>query len=205
MQAARVAAARSRGWRELRADRLERRGRLVIDTGNGFVYQAVRGTVWASGDPKNVLNELEVDAWMLVDYDVAFFARSKRTPTVADLDRLTERRQTRAAAARVKQEAQLRATPLRPVTLADTEGRRLPTVRQAAALILETGTITLKDQSLVFHLPAAKKFTQAQLDAVLVLRAAHEIVAPAVDSTSTKPLVERLPDTQVLADGGLLS
>jgi hypothetical protein len=102
--------------------------------------------------------------------------------------------------------------PRRTVTLADLEGRELPTVAAAAARVLElAGTLAIQDGRLVVERPERLSPNQQEHEqlehelrnCVHVLIAAADIVVKAVESSSKKALAERLPTKQVGAAGGI--
>jgi hypothetical protein len=88
----------------------------------------------------------------------------------------------------------------------------LPTIAAAAQRILDlAGTIEMRDGHLVIERPerfsdGGQEHEQLEAefnDAVRVLVAAGDVVLKAVQSTSKKPLSERLPDKQAAAGGGI--
>lgn len=217
----RIAAARKK-WPEIRE--LERRGRFVVDLRDGKVFEPLRVQVWPSGDPRGTINEHEVAAFAIENGDVVFFkSNTIGAQSVAELEQWQEDRAHLANRRREKAELEAETAERalaefrkaqRPsaVTLADVEGRELPSVRQAVEKILAAGgKLDVKDGRLVVQLPeqlapnqSAHEQAKAELmDCVKVLIAGGELVTEAVASRSKKTLVERLPDVQVLAGGGL--
>ena len=98
------------------------------------------------------------------------------------------------------------------MTLADLERRDLPTIRAAASTILDhAGNLGVRRGNLEIGLPERlapetgehDRLLPELLDASTVLLAAGSIVVGALESSSKKPLIERLPDVQVLAAGGV--
>ena len=219
---ARLAAARAhRVWREYTPEELTPRkfmrqtlyanpdGHLlapvrhdVIQTHRMEDGQTVGATVW---------NEGAACAFFVTEAGDVVVLEPAHIRSGVELD-LIERRQAwkRSDAELAEREFQ-RAQPLRPVTLADLEGRELPTIGEAAQAVLDArGTIEAHDGRLVVKLPerfapdrrADEKARRQALDAVRVLVAAGPLVVAAVESRSTKPLAHRLPDAHVLAAGG---
>jgi hypothetical protein len=223
----RVAAARAhRRWVELPAERLGREGRWFYDTASGRPYEPVRTQVWSADDPSLVeLNGHEVDAFVVQDGDVLFLRKSRTAVSIDDLRWLAQDRVEQAAKRRQEQAEQAEraerrrveyasAQPLAIVTLGDVEQRELPTVAEAARRILAApGTITTRDGRIVVELPTRlaqrdgdhDRLHAELADCVRVLVAARSVVVPALESSSRKPLLERLPDAHAAADGGLVA
>ena len=97
--------------------------------------------------------------------------------------------------------------------LSDLARRPLPTVREAAARIVDAhGKVEERDGRIV-SLPAQVSpdprredaAREPLLDAARVLVAAREIVVPALQSRSSKDLADRLPDLPIGIDGGVVA
>jgi hypothetical protein len=227
LQENRVAAARARrDWMEIPADRLGREGRWLYDTLSGRPYEPLRVQVWSADDPSlPELNAHAVDAFVVQDGDVLFLRKSTLAAHIEHLRWLARDRVEQAERRRQEQAEQAEQTerrraeyaaaqPLATVTLADVEGRELPTVSEAARRILAApGTIKPRDGRIVVELPsrlaqrdADHERPRAELgDCVRVLVAARGVVIPALESSSRRPLLDRLPDAQVAADGGIVA
>jgi hypothetical protein len=104
-----------------------------------------------------------------------------------------------AQAERAEQgKATLRAQPRRPITLAEIHGRTLPTIREAAAAILEVGQLAENDGRLAILVGDLSAREQKIRDAAFVLHSEQAVVTAALRSASKKPLVEQLPDRHAL-------
>jgi hypothetical protein len=227
-QARVIAARRFTGWREYQRDDLTPHGRFLATAAGDLLrpYRASPFVEQSHADGSNradVMNAGSATAFYLSEAGDVVVLEPAPFPTVELLGvRLAQRSHARKDADLHAREQQIRkraadreyraAQPLRPVLLADLHGRELPTVAQAARLIIDHGgTITAKADRIHVDLPerlapkaGADRALRAELlDCVRVLAAARDIVLPAVSSRSTKPLPDRLPDTHVLADGGL--
>jgi hypothetical protein len=114
--------------------------------------------------------------------------------------------------------AWLAAQPTRAMTLGDLEGRDLPTLAHAAAIVdFYGGRVELAEHGgFVVHLPdrlsqvngavagmVEQEARNKLRTAVHVLVAASAVVATELARPSREPIHERLPDTDVLAGGSV--
>jgi hypothetical protein len=114
--------------------------------------------------------------------------------TLHELQSIRAERAERAERDRAK----LRAAARRPITLADIHDRPLPTIREAAQIVLEAGEIHENDGRLVVLVGDLAAREQKIRDAALVLHAESAVVTEALRSASEKPLDELLPNRAAL-------
>lgn len=220
-----------RRWRALSPDEVQfrrfQRRDLVVETGRGpkgKVYMPMTEPVWPHGDTRTTLNE-DLIAAVIVGHDVvAFLAENDLgIATVGDFEQMQEdvayldsRREERKQATVDKHEAELRdfraKQPLTRVLLEDIEGRPLPTVRAAFESVRAAGgKFSVTGGRLAIDLPDAlapegnedAALRKPLLDACLVLAAAGDVVAAVLESSSSKNVLERMPDRAVDVAGGL--
>jgi hypothetical protein len=222
-----VEAARAhRGWIELGPDELEprRNGRFLAHAQLGKLFQPVSASPFTSlmGQDETphirVWNEGAICAFFVTE-DGEVVCLEPAPMSLAAFDLQEKQRDWRLSEQRLREtERQMvlrtfRANqPKRVTTVADVEGRSLPTIAAAAARVIGLGgTIDVRDGRLVVERP--EKFSNGTaeheeleaefLEAVRVLIAAGDIVINAAESTSKKELSTRLPDKHAAAGGGI--
>lgn len=228
-QAALVKAVRMRrDWLEIDIRTITVHGDKYVGSADGTLYELLPvGLTVARWDSHSVsfLNEHSVAAYIVKNDGTIEFLGPSTFKTVKAFEHHQEERAAKKAAqaeAKRRQEQTdrdardrfLASQPLQVATLADVEGRPLPTVRAAAALLLgsrceldvDRERLVVRWPALLSGAPETEKIERAALaGAVRVLLAAGDIVTGALSSRSAKDLLERLPDAQVAAGGGIVS
>jgi hypothetical protein len=213
---AKLRAARARWPQYPLADIEAIEGGYVVDRASGSLFQVVASEVLEALYPEAVSN---VSGFFVNEADELTFIRRADPGTLAELQQQREREQREQEQAR-EREAERRAEfiarqPQRPVTLEDLTGEPLPTLREAARLILDLGgEIKARGETLVITAPERlDEVHMIDLErreglrrACRVLAAAAPLVLAELERAGRKGLdVDRLPDAQVLAAGGVES
>jgi hypothetical protein len=199
------------GWLQAKAKDFTTVDGYFVDKGTKALYRRVPGNPLLGDDPAGAVSVYFVDGDALV---CLALAEPFSLPALQERNQAAEAEQARnserAAAERCKQ---LDRQPKRLVTLADLEGRELPTLRQAARVVLEEyrGRIEAKDGRLVISVPelltvpggwdastSEQVERQRVHDATRVLIAARDHVLQEINKRGR---LDQLRDVQVGADG----
>ncbi len=187
-------------------------GGLIVDKASGALFRIVRSEVLEAKD-----RAIDVAGFYVSeDNEPIFLRRAEGASTIDEHRWQQQQEQRQQEQAREREEAAhaafISSQPLLPVKLSDLEGQPLPTLREAAREIEASGG-QLKAESghLIISLPARlherplldQARRQELLRACRVLFVAGDVVAAELQTRGRKPLVERLPDAQVLAGGGV--
>jgi hypothetical protein len=224
-----AAARRHPGWREFNLNDLTVRdggfGAVYYETIDGELLERSRGNVFSISLRDDLQSAVYINEGETVGFTVTdegdVIPLQPAPLTITKLNLREARRRHRDTQRRIEKREdamalrEFRASqPTQPLTLADVEGTALPTVQNAASTLLGLGAkLTVRNGRLEIALPERlapagreqehQALRASALTAARVLLAAGDVVVGAVDSSSTKTLVERLPAVQVLAAGGI--
>jgi len=201
-------------WNELEAGDLEHvRDRLWRDKASGLLFTPILDSVLHAKFEQSGAGRVSFFT-VNTDGELTFFERPERGPqTIEELEEQDAARQRLRDEEEQRHRAYVAAQPRRLLTLAAVEGDdAMPTLRQAAATVIEHGgRLEAKDGELLIDVPerfAEDGFLDLSVKghvhkAARVVAAGRDVVLAELARESRKPLVDRLPDRQVLAAGGV--
>lgn len=196
-----------------------------LGSDGGHLYDRATGVVWvvAPGDPLHAKDPSSTAVELFTvrsDNTLVFLKKPQKAPfNITDLAQAAVERERLEAEQEREHARRLDRQPRSEITLADLQGRELPTIRRAAQLLVGDlrGSIKERHGRLVFAVPELlvrsgswgaaeqqKELRRQASDAAAVLVAAREVVLE--ELARGKQLdPERLPDVQAGADGGAVA
>ncbi len=203
-----------RYWPQISEEDLEVVGKYIADRASGVLYTRVAGLV----DYANRESNSGIRGFVATPdgSEIVFLQRPENSPaTVEELEQARQAAQAQEVREQKERQAWLRAQPTKVVTLSDLEGVALPTVREAAQMIVSCGGhIREVDGHLQLSLPERvsgagiagmfERETRAPyLAAARVLYAAENLVLQELQRGKGKLDPARLPDQHVLPNGAI--
>lgn len=188
------------GLIEIPRDELTDHGRRFVANAAGILFRITGADVESMH--RDELASVADAFFVSVDDRIVLLEKPKAGPrTVQEIEERQAAQERLVSEAQERADRHIRSTPVRPLTLADVRGVNLPTLRRAAEIVLEYGSIVAAGDSLRFDLHEAVMTDAGYLDAVEVLLAGRAVVLDAL--ASKNPDLSKLPDEQVLAGGGV--
>lgn len=200
-----ILAARKRSeWREFSLDSLTFEGKYVLVEEDDLVLEALKVPIWPGGDHRFAFNEHLVYGFFVNEAGGLVFLGQPEHGGPRSITMLRVKQKQREHVrkmAELDRKTALITTPILPVTLAELEGRDLPTLKAAADIVNESGKLEVVGDRLRVHLRVR---ADRELDAARVLYGAEQMVVDAIKSAERGKGKEiALPDVQVLAGGGV--
>jgi hypothetical protein len=202
LRQARIKAARGR-WPELDATQIKPlsgkkfRGK-VGDQASGAVYDVVGGTVL---EPGIYVEPAVADAYYVDESGAPVLLKlSDKPATLAEYEQQRAEQQRQRAEAEQAEWKRFASLSRKPLTLGDLTGEELPTLRAAAALLEQLGTIEAQNGVLVISLPEKFPGRGNAIRAARVLLHERELVLDALERRERdERLADLLPDEPALA------
>ena len=205
-------AARQR-WHEYPRSDIETRAGFIVDRATGHLFERINHVVFESG---LALDNEGKDCAGFVDIggDLIFLRRASGPSTFAELEAAEAARARQQQEREQAQRAFLASQPLRTVTLAELESKpeQVPTLRQAVSQLYDLGgrleadgpDLRIRVPERLAEDPNTDHGTRQTLPPLVrVIAAGRNVILGELAKGGKTPLVERIPDRQVGAAGGL--